>query len=142
MNFYSSVPQGMVFGPTLFLVLIDSLGESEIDSLIMAFADDSKVTRKISNTDDAESLQSDMLEIYTWEKNSNMKFNSSIFHVIQFGRNDELKLDYNYLGPEFQDVIYPAEEVRDLGVTISQEGNYKSHIAKVISKINQKVGYF
>ena len=97
----SGVPQGTVLGPMLFLVLIDSLGESEIDSLITAFADDSKVTRKISNTDDTESLQSDMLKINTWEKNSNMKFNSSKFHVIHFGQNDELKLDYNYIGPKF-----------------------------------------
>ena len=71
-----------------------------------------------------------------------MKFNSSKFHVIQFGRNAELKLDYNYLGPDYQDIIYPSEEVRDLGVTISHEVNYKSHIAKVISKINQKIGFF
>ena len=33
------------------------------------------------------------------------------------------------------------DEVRDLGITISLECNYKSHVSKVISKINQRVGY-
>ena len=92
----SGVPQGTVLGPLMFLVLIDSLGDSEIDALLTAFADDSKVTMPINSEDEALKLQSDLEVIYDWERNNNMKFNISKFNVIKFGRNNELKDNYNY----------------------------------------------
>ena len=38
------IPQEMVSGPLMFLILIDSLGETKIKALITAFADYTKVT--------------------------------------------------------------------------------------------------
>ena len=70
-----------------------------------------------------------------------MKFNISKFNVIKFGRNLDMKDEYNYFGPETDEIMIDNDEVRDLGVIISPDCNYKSHISKVISKINQRVGY-
>ena len=137
----SGVPQGTVLGPLMFLILIDSLGDTEMDAIIKAFADDSKVTLPVNNTDQAAKLQENMELIYNWESDNNMRFNISKFNVIKFGRNSEMKEEYNYFGPETSNIMIDNDEVRDLGVIITPDCDYKSHISKVISKINQRVGY-
>ena len=120
----SGVPQGTVLGPLMFLVLIDSLGDTEIDALLTAFADDSKVTLPINNEAEALKLQSDLELIYDWEKKNNMKFNISKFNVVKFGRNQDLKENYNYFGPNSEEIMIDNDEVRDLGVIISPDGSY------------------
>ena len=70
-----------------------------------------------------------------------MKFNISKFNVVKFGRNQDLKENYNYFGPNSEEIMIDNDEVRDLGVIISPDGSYKAHISKTISKINQRIGY-
>ena len=70
-----------------------------------------------------------------------MKFNISKFNVVKFGRNSDLKENYNYLGPNSDEIMIDNEEVRNLGLIISPNGSYKAHISKTISKINLRVGY-
>ena len=137
----SGVPQGTVLGSLMFLILIDTLGETEIDALITAFANDSKVTMPINNEEETLKLQSSLESIYEWENNNNMRFNVSKFNVIKFGQNLDMKNDYNYYGPELKEIMLDNDEVRDLGVIISPDGLYKTHISKTILKINQRVGY-
>ena len=124
------------------MVLIDSLGDLEMDAIITAFADDSKVMLTINNEIDALKLQDSMEKIYDWEKANNMRFNVSKFKLLQFGKKHDLKTDYNYLGPGLDDMVIQSEDVRDLGVTISSDMSFDKHISKVISKVNQRVGFF
>ena len=71
-----------------------------------------------------------------------MKFNVTKFHTLKFGRNQGLKTQYNYFGPQYNDIISDSDEVRDLGVIISPDGSYNCHINRVITKVNQRIGYF
>ena len=77
-----------------------------------------------------------MVKVYNWESSNNMKFNVEKFKLLQFDRNLDIECDYNYLGPNMEEVITGSEEVRDLGVIISPDGSYQKHITKIIYKVN------
>ena len=56
----SGVPQGLVLGLLLFLLLIDSISAENPYTIIGIFADNTKRARLIMNEDDAEKLQKDL----------------------------------------------------------------------------------
>ena len=49
------MPQGSVLGPILFLIVISDL-ESVITNLLFKFADDTKLIRKVGNSEDRDLL--------------------------------------------------------------------------------------
>ena len=61
----SEVPQGSVLGPVLFLIFINDL-EDDISSKVLIFADDSTVSRKVTNDTDKQSLQDDLDKLVEW----------------------------------------------------------------------------
>ena len=90
----SGVPQGTILGPILFLIIIQSLDDLQLNSIIASFADDTKVSKRINNLEDVEDLQSDLDKLYEWETENNMLFNISKFKWLQLGKNTDLKNDY------------------------------------------------
>ena len=71
----SSVPQGSVLGPILFLIYINDL-QRVITSDLSMFADDTKVFRVIKDkSSDRVSLQEDINAMQQWSKDWLMEFN-------------------------------------------------------------------
>ncbi len=55
----SSVPQGTVLGPLMFLIFINYI-EFNISSTIRLFADDALIYRYVNNKEDSNNLQKDL----------------------------------------------------------------------------------
>ena len=60
-----------------------------------------------------------------------MKFNSLKFELIRYGKNNQLKESTTYVTPEWE-LIDEKDDVRDLGVTLSNCCNFKQHIANIV----------
>ena len=70
----SGIPQGSVLGPLLFLIFINDL-EDDIMSMILKFADDTKIFRKVTSATDGVQLQQDLNRLCDWAEKWQMEFN-------------------------------------------------------------------
>ena len=94
----SSVPQGTVLGPILFLILIGGINDNTC-SHVSFFADDTRVLLAITNEDDIQTLQNDLKIIYKWQQVNNMQFNENKFELLRYGKNQDIKDSASYFGP-------------------------------------------
>ena len=138
-NVLSGVPQGTVLGPVLFLVLISDISNN-VDSNITSFADDTKVFATINNPSDCDDLQSDLDNIYSWSSANNMMFNQEKFQYISYHMGDSSKINNIYLSPD-HNILPKSGEVKDLGILMSENCDFDSHIASVAKKCSRLCGW-
>ena len=69
----SGVPQGSVLGPLLFVLYINDLPD-EINSMVLMFADDTKLFRIIESSEDTKVLQEDLKKLEEWSSTWLLKF--------------------------------------------------------------------
>lgn len=131
----SGVPQGSVLGPLLFVVHIGDIDSETLSSFVSLFADDTRAAAGIKDEECHRKLQLDLNTIYKWAEQNNMKFNDSKFEKITYGRNEALK-DIPYIAADGSN-IQASNEVKDLGVTMSDNASFKTHITKLSSKASQ-----
>ena len=110
----SGVPQGSVLGPLLFLVFINDLPQWINSSMILLFADDTKVYRKIRENCDEILLQQDLDSLVSWTKEWCLKFNVDKCKVMCVARTGQHQ--YVLDGAKLQEV----QHERDLGVEVSK----------------------
>ena len=87
-----------------------------------------------------ESPQDDLDTLYAWQEQNNMAFSSKKFEVLRYGRNQELNKSTLYLTPGAENVIERKECLRDLGIQMSEDAKFSTHIELVCSKVCQKCG--
>ena len=130
----SGVPQGSVIGPILFLILIGDIDQNVAHAFLSSFADDTRVGKAIKSVADAALLQQDLNQVYQWAALNNMEFNEPKFDLLRYGRNIELKDATSYV----TDSNTPIEEkqmTKDLGVIMSNTGDFNDHISKVTETV-------
>ena len=89
----SSVPQGSVLGPLLFLIYINNL-DTNIVSKMSRFADDTKLCHIARNPDDIMELQVDINKLVEWANMWQMSFNVGKCSVMHIGHNN-MQSNYN-----------------------------------------------
>jgi len=136
----SGVPQGTVLGPLLFLILISDINQNVQYSTVSSFADDTRVIKEISSDEDSNRLQFDLKCIYQWASENNMSFNSCKFEKIHYRYGNETIYSYNYTADDGA-IIAEKENLRDLGVTMSNTATFRTHINSVANSSRRKLGW-
>lgn len=136
----SGVPQGSVLGPVLFLCYINDLANSIDKKLtVRLFADDCLIYSKISSHSDQVNLNSALQTIHEWCTKWDMKINydKTVFARITNKTKNALSFNYELVGKELKRVTH----FKYLGVTISEDLNWKTHINKLCCAAEQKLWF-
>ena len=135
----SGVPQGTVIGPILFLIYINDLEKCVSHSLLSSFADDTRLLRAITCTDDTDLLQQDLFSVSLWSEENSMVLHEKKFELLCHLSNKGNPLHelpftselYNYTTSNGV-VISPSTSVKDLGVIISSDLSWQRHISSMV----------
>ena len=133
----SGVPQGSVLGPILFLVYINDLPE-QVKSRVRLFADDTAMYLALSSHIEGQVLQNDLLSLEKWEKMWDMNFNPSKCQVLHVTRL-KTPIETKYLLHDT--MLDSVSSAKYLGVTISDDLSWSTHIDNMTKSANQTLGF-
>ena len=133
----SGVPQGTVLGPLLFLLHINDL-PSRVTSRVRLFADDCLVYRPIRCANDQLEMQRDLDSLREWSDQWGMRFNPAKCNILRFHRS---KTPLERFYTLCDQVLAQVDDAKYLGVNISHNLEWSSHIDAVTSKSNQSLGF-
>ena len=92
----SGMQQGTVPGPLFFLAFINDLPMSKKHSDARLFADDCRLYRHVTSSQDQALLQEDLSALERWEETWQMKFHPDKCTVIKISTNRKQILKINY----------------------------------------------
>jgi hypothetical protein len=133
----SGVPQGSVLGPCLFLFYINDIPDL-LTSKVRLFADDTLVYLTIRSEEDQAELQRDLDKLAQWEDKWSMEFHPQkcqVMHVTRKRRPKEHS--YSLHGH----VLEAVTQAKYLGVTLSSDMRWKTHITNITTKANRSLGF-
>jgi len=107
----SSVPQGSVLKPLLFVIYINDIDEF-IVSHILKFADDTKIYQVVNSSTAIENLRSDLHNLVAWSNERQMLFNIDKCKVMHLGYNNP-KADYVMDGSVLQCVQARSQDCQN-----------------------------
>ena len=134
----SGVPQGTVLGPILFILYINDITSVIKHSYIKIFADDSKLVKSIKSMDDRDLMQIDLQAVIQWAASNKMELNKLKFQLLQHGKLNDLKCSYT-IDPTVE--VVKSTDVKDLGVTISENISFEQHIMNITNDAKRQAGW-
>ena len=133
----SGVPQGTVLGPLLFSLHINDI-MLDIESEIILFADDCVCYREIKDIEDTLKLQKDIDRLGIWARKWGMRFQPVKCNMMQLtNKHSKIQASYTLEGT----VLENFDSIKYLGVTITSDLKWNSHIRNVCSKANRTLGF-
>lgn len=147
---YSGVPQGSSLGPLLFLILMADIDSCVSSVRVSSFADDTRFLQRINELEDAVKMQEDLIGVFNWAEENNLKFNSCKFEMVSYSchardlnRMDEHEKLFPF--PQYFDaegnVIPCVPKVKDLGVFMSSNAKFLSQINESVRKGSRHAGW-
>ena len=134
----SGVPQGSVLGPVLFLIYINDLPEYVSNSTVRLLADDTLLYLTIHNSSDCIKLQEDINNLERWKSDWQMSFHPDKCEVIHITTKKKPIIQKYTLHGHTLSLV---SRIKYLGVNITQDLKWNSHINSVSSKANQTLGF-
>ena len=136
----SGVPQGTVLGPLLFLLFIKDITKNlNSGTSIRLFADDCLLYRAINSVQDQLLLQQDLDTLQAWSVTWGMKFNPSKCNILRTRQG--LKGTLNHFYSLHGQILAEVPNAKYLGINISSDLSWTTHIDYVVKKANQKLGF-
>ena len=133
----SGVPQGTVPGPLLFSLHIKAI-MSDIEFEIRLFADDCVCYREIKDIEDTLKLQKDIDRLGIWARKWGMRFQPVKCNMMQLTKKqNKIQASYTLEGTVLENV----DIIKYLGLTITSDLKWNSHIRNVCSKANRTLGF-
>ena len=130
------MPQGTVPGPLLFIVMIADINKDVASSKLISFADDTKLYNKISDTEDYDSIITKGCKnsVYKWASENNMflMLKKSTIYLLVPPIKASNKRNI-YINPSM-DIIPQSTDVTDLGIIMSKDCSFDSHISSLSRK--------
>ena len=136
----SSVPQGTVIAPLLFLILINDIDQDIDDCDVSTFADDTKIAKTIKEDSDRSSLQKGLNKLCEWTTTNNMVFNEDKFQAISYSPKPEDSEKTAYTTGKGT-IIKEDAEIKDLGVLMHKNMTFNSQVQTAVTKAKQKSGW-
>jgi ribonuclease P/MRP protein subunit RPP40 len=131
------VPQGSVLGPLLFIVFINNIDTVCCGKTVLQlFADDAKLYSNINIDNSCLTLQQSLDSLVRWAKEWQLSINISKCAVLSLTSKPQPVL-YIYLINNI--AISRRDSHVDLGITISSDLSFDTHINGIVSKVRQRV---
>ena len=111
----SGVPQGLVLGPTLFVIFINDI-DCAVDvtgSLLLKFADDTKWAMVVDTEEQSQVFQEGIHRLENWSREWQMLFNSGKCHVLHLGSRNRER-EYTMGGQ----VLETVDSEKDVGILV------------------------